>query len=82
MVADLSWLKELNADPKAIEQIEFVGQLKNLDDNNAVDADGRQSMFVLKILGKVKETILKFSRGNVTVLQKMESYEEAKVKIH
>ena len=29
MAADLSRKKELDADPKAIEQIEFVGQLKN-----------------------------------------------------
>ena len=30
---DLRRQKELNADPKAITQIEFVGQLKKLDDN-------------------------------------------------
>ena len=30
---DLSRQKELNADPKAIQQIKFVGQLKKLDDN-------------------------------------------------
>ena len=29
VVVDLSWQKELDADPKAIYQIEFVGQLKN-----------------------------------------------------
>ena len=55
IVADLSWQKELDLDLKAIEQIDFVGQLKNLDDNtNAVDADGRQFILVLKILEKVK----------------------------
>ena len=38
--------KELNADPKAIHQREFVGQLKKLDDNdNATDAGNYQSMF-------------------------------------
>ena len=26
---DLSWQKELDADPKAIQQIEFLGQLNN-----------------------------------------------------
>ena len=29
MAVDLSRKKELDADPEAIEQIEFVGQLKN-----------------------------------------------------
>ena len=29
IAVDLSRQKELNADPKAIEQIEFVGKLKN-----------------------------------------------------
>ena len=45
----MSRQKELDADPKAIHQIEFFGQLKNLNENNAVDTDGRQSMFVLTI---------------------------------
>ena len=52
---DLSRQKELNTDPKEIQQIEFVGQLKKLDD------DGIESMFFLTILEKSKETILKFS---------------------
>ena len=43
---DLCRTKELNADPKAIHQREFVGQLKKLDDNgNATDAGNYQSMF-------------------------------------
>ena len=62
---DLSGQKELDADPKAIQQIEFVGQLKNLD---SINVDGTQSMFVLTILEKIKETRLKFSLGSVTVL--------------
>ena len=33
---DLSRHKELDADPKSIQQIEFVGQLKKLDDNGYV----------------------------------------------
>ena len=49
--------KELDADTKAIQQIEFVGQLKKLDaDGNATDAGANQSMFLLTILGKIKET--------------------------
>ena len=36
---DLRWQKELDTDPKAIQQIEFVQQLKESDDNgNAIDA--------------------------------------------
>ena len=46
IVADLSRQKELDVDPKAIQQKEFVGQLKNPDD--AVVAN--ESMFVLTIL--------------------------------
>ena len=44
---DLSRQKELNADPKAIQQREFVGQLKNIDITNV---DGTQAMFILTIL--------------------------------
>ena len=66
---DLSGQKELDAAPKAIQQIEFVGQLKKLDnDRNATDACNDQSMVVLTILEKIKKTRLKFCQGNVTVL--------------
>ena len=34
IVVDLSRLKELDADPKAIQQIEFVGQLKKINNAN------------------------------------------------
>ena len=48
---------------------EFVGQLNKIDDNDdAVKADVRQSMFLLPILERIKETRLKFSQGSVTVL--------------
>ena len=62
---DLSRPKELDADPKAIEQKEFVGQLRKLnnDNNNNVE-----SMFILMTLEKIKEPKLKFSQGSVTVL--------------
>ena len=63
IAVDLSTQKELDADPKVIQQIEFVGQLKKLNDNNNVE-----SMFILTILAKTKETRLRFSRGSVTLL--------------
>ena len=57
IAVDLSREKELDADLKAIQQIEFVEQLKNVDnDYNAIDADGTQSMFILSILENIKET--------------------------
>ena len=42
--ADLSRQKELDADRKAIQEIEFVGQLKNID---VINADGTQNMFTI-----------------------------------
>ena len=46
---------KLIVDPKAIEQIEFVEQLKELDANdNATDVGNNQSMLVLTILEKKK----------------------------
>ena len=60
---------ELGADPKAIQQIEFLGQLKKLGaEDNATDASNDQTMFLLIILEKNKETRLNFSQGSVTVL--------------
>ena len=60
---------ELDADQKPIKQIEFVVQLKKLDDNGySTNADNEQSMFILTILEKLKETRLTFSRGSLTVL--------------
>ena len=61
---DLHRQKELDADPKAIQQIDFVGHLKNIDDWNA---DGTQS-FCFTNLENIKQTRLKFSQGSVTVL--------------
>ena len=66
---DLSRQKELDADPKAIQQIGCVGKLNKLDgDDNATDAGNDQSMFVLTISEKIKEMRLKFTQGSVTVL--------------
>ena len=46
IAVDLSKQKELDTDPKAIQQIEFTGQLKKLGDNsNAADVSNDQSMF-------------------------------------
>ena len=57
------------ADPKAIQQIEFLGQLKKLgDDGNATDEGSDQYMSILTILEKIKEMRLKFFQGSVTVL--------------
>ena len=55
--------EELHADPKAVQQIEFVGKLKNTFDTIAAG----KYIFVLTILEKIKDTRLKFSQGNVTV---------------
>ena len=60
----MSWQKELDADPKAIQQIEFVGQLKNSDDQIVAN----ESMLVLTILEKIKERRLKLSQASVIVL--------------
>ena len=70
IVFDLSTQKQLDADPKAILQIEFIGQLKKLNAyDNATDAENDdQPMFVLTVLEKIKEMRLKFSQGSVTVL--------------
>ena len=53
--------QELDADPIAIQQVEFVGAIKKVD---SVNGDDRQS--VLMILEKIKETKLKFSQGSIT----------------
>ena len=50
IASDLSQQK-IDTDPKAIQQTEFVQQLKNLDNiGNAADAGNNQTMFVLMIL--------------------------------
>ena len=56
---DLSRQKYLDAHPKVIQQIEFIGQLKNLE-NYIVP---NESMFVLRIIEKTKTKEIKiFSR--------------------
>ena len=64
----MSRQKKSDADAKAIQQIEFFGQLQKLyNKGNMKDARNDKSMFVLTILEKIKETRLKFSQG-ITVL--------------
>ena len=50
IAVDLSTQKELDDDPKSIQQIEFVGQLKKLNADDNV-----KSMFIFTILEKIKE---------------------------
>ena len=66
----MSRRKELDADGKAIQQLEFTGELKKLNANNNPTDTGNsdQYIFVLMILETIKETRLKFSQGSVTVL--------------
>ena len=57
ITVDMSRQKELDDDSKAMQQIEFVEQLKKLDNNgNAADPDNDKSMFVLTISEIIKET--------------------------
>ena len=54
---DLSKQQELDADPRAIQQINFTA---NLDEN-----DGATMFFIIE---EAKETILEFPQGTVKVL--------------
>ena len=55
--------KILDTDPKAIQQIELVGQLKNLGN----DIFDNQYAFIINILEKIEETRLNYFLGSVTV---------------
>ena len=59
----MSRQKELDADPKAIQQIEFIGKLKMMTVKMLMVHNSS-----LTILEKIKQTQLKFSQGSVTVL--------------
>ena len=61
---ELSKQKELDDDLKAIQQIEFIRQLKNSED----EVFANESIFVINILEKTKEKRLKISQRSVTVL--------------
>ena len=58
IVTDLSKHQALDADPRAIQQLNLTANL---------DRDGNTTMVF--IIGEVKETILDFSKGTVKVLQ-------------
>ena len=55
IAVDLSKQRELDADPRAIQQIEFIGMLET-----------RSNVFT--ILEKSKETILEFYKGTAKVM--------------
>ena len=77
ITVDLSRQKELDADSKAIQQIEFVGQLKKLNNAN----DNSESMFALTILEKIKKNEIKiFSRKCNSIINNT-NYQEARVKL-
>ena len=78
ITVELCRQEQLDADHKAIQQIEFVVQIKKLD---GVNCDRTQNMFVLTILEKIKKTRLIFFQGRVSVLSKMLNYQEARVKL-
>ena len=63
ITVDLSRHKGLDAVPKAIKQIELIGQVKQLNNTN----NNPESVY-LTILEKIKETRLKLSQGSVAAL--------------
>ena len=71
IAVDLSRQKELDADPKASQQIHFVRQLKNVD---GLNADGTQSMFILKILEKNKRNKIKILPRKCNSITTMVNY--------
>ena len=58
---DLSKQQALDSDPKAIQRINFTGNL-----NRGQNVNDNTTMFF--IIEEVKETILEFSQGTVKVL--------------
>ena len=58
IAVDLSKQEELNADPRAIQQIEFKYMLEGNNDSNST---------IYWVLEKSKETILEFYKGAVKV---------------
>ena len=60
----------------------IVGQWKKLDDDgNTIDEGNDQSMFILTVSEKIKETRLKFSQGSIIVLKIMGNYQTTRVKL-
>ena len=58
---DLSRQKELGANPKEIQEVKLIGQLKRLNVHDKATKAGHndESIFVLTVLAKIKETRLK-----------------------
>ena len=54
IVVNLNWLKELDADPKAFQQSEFVEQLRNAD-GVKTGSGNVQLIFFLPIIEKIKK---------------------------
>ena len=69
--------KVLDPDAEGIHEIELVGQIKN---ENGINPDGTQSMFILTILWETKKTRWKVFQGRVTVLYKISNYKVVRVK--
>ena len=65
IATDLNRLKELDADPKAIEQMEMVGQLKNED---AINADGPESVYFDDFRKNQRNEINIFSRKYKSII--------------
>ena len=65
IAADGSRQNELDVDPKAIQQIEFFGQLRDPDDATVAI----ESMFVLTTLEKVRETRVKLTNTKLIKLK-------------
>ena len=61
IAADLSKQKALDADSRTIQQINFTGKIKAIEENTRV--------MIYYILEKSKETILEFSKGTTKVLR-------------
>ena len=60
----------------------IAGQWKKLDDDgNTIDEGNDQSMFILTVSEKIKETRLKFSQGSIIVLKIMGNYQTTRVKL-
>ena len=68
MTVDLIRKKELDADPKENQQIQSVRQLQNDDD---INADGTQSMFVFTNLEKIKEVLQSYERWRIMKKQEL-----------
>ena len=69
IAVDLIRQKELDADPKAIQQIEFVGQLKNTD---GVNATGTQSVCFENFRTNQRNKTKIFSRKHNSIIKDAE----------